>query len=207
MKKEVLDIKSNKKSEITLQDSVFKHDVNLDVLAQYNRVYSFNQRVGTAKTKNKSEVAGGGAKPWRQKGTGRARQGSTRSPIWVHGGVAHGPMPKSWRLKFPKNMRKLAMVSSLSQKELEGLITVVENFGIEKISTSSFARILKTIGLTGKILFVWKDKNEFLLKSAANIKGVKIVNSAALCAHDILFSKNVLFEKAAILDVSERFKK
>lgn len=207
MKKVILDLKGNKVEEITLSDDVFKAEPNDSVTAQYLRTYFFNQRVGTAKTKTKAEVAGGGAKPWRQKGTGRARAGSTRSPIWAHGGVAHGPLPKSWRLDLPKKMRKLAMTIALSSKESLGGVSVVDDFSMNKISSSDFLKIVKDLGLKGKILIVWGKKNENTMKSAGNLQNIRMAFCGALNAHDVISSNSILFDKDAIVEINKRFKK
>ncbi|OGC57444.1 50S ribosomal protein L4, partial [candidate division WWE3 bacterium RIFOXYA1_FULL_41_11] len=177
------------------------------VLAQYIRVYTTNQRTGTSKVKNKAEVAGGGAKPWRQKGTGRARAGSSRSPIWVHGGVTHGPLPKDWTLKLPKKMKKLAMRSALSLKETGESLFVVNGLGLEKISTSAMSGVLKTLGLKGSVLYVWNKKDDNVMKSISNLTKIRAAYAGSLNPYDLIAAKTVLFEKDAILDINERFKK
>ncbi|HAI63181.1 MAG: 50S ribosomal protein L4 [candidate division WWE3 bacterium GW2011_GWF2_41_45] len=207
MKKQVLDNKGKKVEEINLHDEVFKIEPNNSVLAQYIRVYTTNQRTGTSKVKNKAEVAGGGAKPWRQKGTGRARAGSSRSPIWVHGGVTHGPLPKDWTLKLPKKMKKLAMRSALSLKETGESLFVVNGLGLEKISTSAMSGVLKTLGLKGSVLYVWNKKDDNVMKSISNLTKIRAAYAGSLNPYDLIAAKTVLFEKDAILDINERFKK
>ncbi|GIW69536.1 MAG: 50S ribosomal protein L4 [Patescibacteria group bacterium] len=207
MKKQVLDQKGNKVEEISLNDGVFCSNPNREVLTQYIRVFDFNQRSGTAKTKTRAEVAGGGAKPWRQKGTGRARAGSIRSPLWVHGGVAHGPLPKDWSLKMPKKMRRLAMISALSLKEAAGEIVVVDSLKLEKMSTSELSTVLNKLVDARPLLYVWSKADQSVIRSIANIKDVKPVFSGSLNAKDLISHKAILFEKDAILDVNERFKK
>ena len=207
MKKTVLDNKGKKVEEITLRDEVFKSEPNDSVLTQYIRVYTTNQRTGTSKTRSKGEVAGGGAKPWRQKGTGRARAGSSRSPLWVHGGVTHGPLPKDWTLKLPKKMKKLAMRSALSLKEAADALFVVNGLGIEKISTSGMASVVKTLGLKGRVLYVWNKKDDKVMKSISNLNNIRAAFSGSLNPYDLISAKMVLFEKDAVLDINERFKK
>ena len=207
MKKEVLNNKGNKIEEINLHDEVFKAEPNNSVLAQYIRVYTTNQRTGTSKTKTKGEVAGGGAKPWRQKGTGRARAGSSRSPLWVHGGVTHRPLPKDWTLKLPKKMKKLAMRSALSLKETADSLFVVNGLGIEKISTSAMSALVKTLGLKGRVLYVWNKKDDKVMKSISNLSNIRAAFSGSLNPYDLISAKTVLFEKDAVLDIDERFKK
>ena len=207
MKKTVLDNKGKKVEEITLHDEVFKIEPNNNVLAQYIRVYTTNQRTGTSKTKSKGEVAGGGAKPWRQKGRGRARAGSSRSPIWVHGGVAHGPLPKDWTLKLPKKMKKLAMRSALSLKETADSLFVINGLGMDKISTSAMSSAVKTLGLKGSVLYVWNKKDEKVMKSISNLTNIRAAYAGSLNPYDLISAKTVLFEKDAVLDINERFKK
>ncbi len=207
MNVEVLDIKGNKKEEITLSDGVFGIVPNLKVLAQYIRVYTTNQRQGTSKVKTRGEVSGGGKKPWKQKGTGRARQGSTRSPIWVHGGVAFGPTPKDWRLDLPKKMRALAMRSALSQKFANKTAVVLEQPALEKPSTKQMVEILANLNLQGRVLIVWKELDTAVIKSAANIVGVKTSFIGSMNAYDIIKAKKVVFIKDAVEVLDQRYTK
>jgi len=176
-------------------------------LKQYVRVYYSNQRQGTSSTKNKSEVSGGGKKPWQQKGTGRARQGSTRNPTWVHGGVAHGPGPKSWKISLSKNMKELALKSALSQRMSEKKIVIIDKVNIEKPNTKDFIKSLEKLKITGKLLLVWSDKNENLIKSARNIPSVSLSNVGSLGAFDVMRSETAVFLKDAILKIEERYSK
>jgi large subunit ribosomal protein L4 len=137
MKIDLIDIKGNSTKKIELDSSVFGIVPNANSLVQYLRVFSTNQRQGTSKTKNRREVSGGGRKPWKQKHTGRSRQGSIRSPIWVHGGVAHGPLPKDWTLKVTKDISKQAMRAALSEKMLNNCLFVMEKVELEKPTQSS----------------------------------------------------------------------
>lgn len=207
MKVNVFDLKGEKLEEINLSDKIFGIEPNAEVLKQYVRVYYSNQRQGTSSTKNKSEVSGGGKKPWQQKGTGRARQGSTRNPTWVHGGVAHGPKPKSWKLSLSKNMKELALKSALSQRMSEKKIVIIDKVNIEKPSTKDFIKSLEKLKITGKLLLVWSDKNENLVKSARNIPGVSLSNVGSLGAFDVMRSENAVFLKDAILKIEERYSK
>lgn len=207
MKINVVDLKGEKIEELNLSDNVFGIEPNLEILKQYVRVYYSNQRQGTVSTKNKSEVSGGGKKPWQQKGTGRARQGSSRNPTWVHGGVAHGPKPKNWNLSLNKKGKELALKSALSQRMSEKKIIVLDKVRLEKPSTKSFTAALEKLKVDGKILLVWFDKNENLLKSARNIPGVFISNAGSLGAFDVMRSSSVLFMKDAVLKIEERYSK
>lgn len=207
MQVDVLNLKGEKIEQIELKDSVFDFEPNMNVLTQYIRVYQMNQRQGTASTKDRSEVSGGGAKPWRQKGTGRARHGSTRSPIWVHGGIAHGPRPKSWRLSISKSLRENALKSALSLRMKEGKIIVIDGAGIKEPKTKIFADALEKLKIDGKVVFVWNGDQEAIVRSSRNIPEVFLVNSDSLSAYDVVKTPNVLFLKDAILKVQERFSK
>lgn len=207
MKINVLDIKGNNKEEINLSEDVFGIEPNLKVLAQYIRVYTTNQRQGTSKIKTRGEVRGGGRKPWKQKGTGRARQGSTRSPIWVHGGVAFGPTPKDWCLALPKKMKALAMKSVLSKKFAEKNALVLENIAFDKPSTKKMIEALAVLKVTGKTLIVWKDLNEAVLKSTNNVPGVRASFVGTTNAYDLISTKNIIFVKDAIEVLNQRYSK
>ncbi len=211
MKANVVNLKGEKLEEISLSDKIFGIEPNNDVLKQYVRVYYSNQRQGTSSTKNKSEVSGGGSKPWQQKGTGRARQGSTRNPTWVHGGVAHGPKPKDWGLSLTKKMKELALKSALSLRMSERAITILDldKDNIEKPSTKNFSNALEKLKIEGKTLIVWCDKvkDSYLIKSARNIPAVYISNVGSLGAFDVMRSNNIIFLKDSILKIEERYSK
>jgi large subunit ribosomal protein L4 len=207
MKIDVYNLKGEKIEQIELNNDVFGMEPNSTVLRQYIRVYENNQRQGTSSTKTRSEVSGGGAKPWRQKGTGRARHGSIRSPIWVGGGVAHGPKPKSWRLSIPKKMKELALKSALSSRMEEKSILVLDNVKLEKPKTKDLAKTLEKLKIDGKVTVVWLGDCDGFVKSLRNIPGVLLVNAGSLGAYDIVRTPKTLFIKDAILNVQERFKK
>ena len=207
MKIKVVDLKGEKLEEIELSDKVFGINPNGGALHQYVRVYYANQRQGNSSTKTRAEVSGGGRKPWAQKGTGRSRQGSIRSPIWVHGGVAHGPKPKSWALTVSKGVRELALKSILSQKMDEKKIIVLDKVKIEKPNTKDFVKALENLKITGKTILVWLKKDDNLMKSARNIPSFYLVNAGSLGAFDVVRSDNVIFLKDAILNVEERYTK
>jgi len=206
MKVKVVDLKGEKIEEIELSDKVFGIKPNDGALKQYLRVYMSNQRQGTSSVKTRAEVSGGGRKPWAQKGTGRSRQGSIRSPIWVHGGVAHGPKPKSWRLSVSKSVKELALKSVLSQKMSEKKIIVLDKIKIEKPSTKNFVKALEKLKVVGKTTFVWAKKDENIFRSLRNIRGFYLVNAGSLGAFDVIRSDNVIFIKDAILNIEERYK-
>jgi large subunit ribosomal protein L4 len=205
MKVNVLDTKGNILEELNLSDKVFGVEPNKEILKQYIRVYLANQRQGTSSTKTKAEVSGGGKKPWAQKGTGRARQGSIRSPQWRHGGVAHGPKPKDWGLTLPKKINKLAILTALSDKFLNKGALILDKVSMKKPSTKEFEGMLDTLKVEGNILYVFEKKNENLVKSAKNLQGVNTVFSGILNAYDLVRAKNVIFEKDALLSLEKKY--
>ena len=207
MKIDVLNLKGEKIEEMELKKEVFGFEPNDDVVKQYIRVYTVNQRQGTSSTKTRSEVSGGGAKPWRQKGTGRARHGSTRSPIWVHGGVAHGPKPKIWNLTLPKGMKSIALKSVLSDRFKKGKLIVIDNVKIDRPKTKDFSDALKKLKIDGKVLIVLSGDCENFVKSSRNLPEVNLVKVGSLGAYDVLKSPSLLFMKDAILKVQERLSK
>lgn len=206
MKIDVIDLKGEKIEEINLSDKIFGIKPNDEALKQYLRVYMTNQRQGTSSVKTRAEVSGGGKKPWAQKGTGRARQGSIRSPIWVHGGVAHGPKPKEWRLSVSKKIVVLALKSILSQRMDEKKIIILDKVKFEKPNTKKFSEAFNKLKIKGKSIIVWLNKDENILKSVRNIKGINLVNAGTLGAHDVVNTRNIIFMKDAVLSIEERYK-
>lgn len=206
MKLDVLDIKGKSVEKLDFNEKHFEVTPNMTMLSQYIRVFQTNQRQGTVKTKTRAEVSGGGKKPWKQKGTGRARHGSSRSPIWAKGGVAHGPKPRDWNLTFPRSFSNKTLVMALALKHKGNYLTLMENFDVKAPKTAFFADIVKHLNLKGKTLVVLNKKNVNLIKSAANIKNLKVALNDNINTFDILTSKNVLFEKDAFLAVQKRFK-
>ena len=180
-----------------LADSVFAVEVNTAVLHAAVRAYLLNQRQGTQSTLTRTEVSGGGRKPWRQKGTGRARQGSTRSPQWTHGGVALGPKPRSYRIDLNKKVKRLAMKSALSSKLAGGELVVLDAITATEYKTKVMVNMLSAIGATGKTLVVLAEKNDFVCKSFANIPGVKTAYANTLNVYDILNCNKLVVVKAA----------
>ena len=204
MKIDVLNIKGEKVEQITLSDEIFGITPNEDVLAQYLRVYMHNQRQGTSSTKDRSEVSGGGKKPWKQKGTGRARVGSSRSPLWRHGGVTHGPKPKSWNLDLNKKMRRLAILSAISSKFANNKAIVVDSVTFEAPKTKSMVEVLKNLNAS-KPLLVMQSIDENTVKSGSNIKDLKITRASMLNAYDLLNAKTVIFVKDAVLGLQDKY--
>jgi large subunit ribosomal protein L4 len=189
-----------KKKAVALPETIFDGRVNEDVLHRAIVTYLANQRQGTAATKTRSFVSGGNQKPWRQKGTGRARQGSTRAPHWRHGGVVFGPHPRDYRLAIPKKVRQIAKKSALNARAREGALLVVDPLGYEKPKTKPLAELLGQLGLADrKVLVLTADSptahNVYL--SGRNIEGVRVQRFADTTAYDVLWSSAVVVEATA----------
>ena len=189
--------------EIALSDVIFGAEVNEAVLHAAVRTYLLNQRQGTQSTLTRSEVSGGGKKPWRQKGTGRARQGSTRSPQWTHGGIALGPKPRSYTKKLNKKVKQIAMFSALSAKVANNEMVVVDSIVAESYKTKVMASMLTAIGAGKKALVVLDAKNDMVVKSLANIPGVKVAYTNTLNVYDILNCNTIVFAQAAVQKLEE----
>lgn len=202
-KVEVINVEGKKVKELTLNDSVFGIEPNMNVVHSVVLNYLANQRQGTQNTKTRAEVAGGGRKPWRQKGTGRARQGSIRAPQWIKGGIALGPKPRSYKYKINKKERALAVRSVLSAKLAENELVVVDQFGLNEIKTAKFAKILNNIKVEGKSLIVIPENDVNVQKSARNIKGVKTTIVDTMTVYDILNARNLVITENAIKKIEE----
>ena len=199
----VLDMTGAEVGTIELADSVFAVEVNAAVLHAAVRAYLLNQRQGTQSTLTRSEVSGGGKKPWRQKGTGRARQGSTRSPQWTHGGIALGPKPRSYTKKLNKKVKQIAMFSALSSKVANNEMVVVDSIVAESYKTKVMAAMLTAVGAGKKALVVLEAPNAMVVKSLANIPGVKVAYANTLNAYDILNCNTIVFAQAAVQKLEE----
>jgi len=189
--------------EIELSDAVFGIKPNAAALHSMVRHHLAACRQGTQSTLTRAEVRGGGAKPWRQKGTGRARQGSTRSPQWTHGGIALGPKPRSYRFQINKKVRRLAMRSALSAKALDGGLLVIDDLCMEQIKTKEFNAFLTKLPVVGKALVVTPEPRETIIKSARNIEGVKSSFVGVLNVYDLLNASRVVIDKAAVAQLEE----
>jgi len=189
--------------EIELNDSVFGIEPNKHVLFEAVVMQRASLRQGTHKTKNRAEVSGGGRKPWRQKGTGRARHGSIRSPQWRGGGTVFGPVPRSYSYKLPKKVRRLAIKSALSSKVLENNIVVLDNLTLEAPKTKEMVKILGNLSVDRKALIVTADVNENITLSARNIPGVTVVTASGINVLDVLNHDKVVITKAAVEKVEE----
>ena len=199
----VFDMTGNQVSETELSDAVFGITPNEAVMHAMVVNYLANQRQGTQSTLTRSEVSGGGAKPWRQKGTGRARQGSTRSPQWTHGGIALGPKPRTYGISINKKVRRLAMKSALSSKVAAEEMMVVNKVELEDIKTKAVVEMLTKLKAAKKTLIVTADKDEKIYKSARNIAGVKVVTVNTLCVYDILNCDSFVVLKDAAKKIEE----
>ena len=190
---DVYNVEGKKVSDIELNDSVFGIEPNEKIVHIALVNYLANQRQGTANTKTRAEVSGGGRKPWRQKGTGRARQGSIRSPQWFKGGIALGPKPRDYRYTINKKERQLAIKSVLSSKVLENNLVIVDKFDFSEIKTKNMVSALSNLKVEGKTLIVLPEKNENVQKSARNIEGVKTSLVNTINVYDLLkYNKLVL---------------
>ena len=201
----VVNMAGKEVGEITLSDVIFGAEVNEAVLHAAVRAFLMNQRQGTQSTLTRSEVSGGGKKPWRQKGTGRARQGSTRSPQWTHGGIALGPKPRDYRVDMNKKTKRVALYSALSAKVAAGDLIVVDDIKCENYSTKTIVKMLSAIGADRKALIVLPEVDNFVVKSAANIPGVKTTLAHTLNVYDILNANKFVVSKAAIAKLEEVF--
>ena len=199
----VLDMTGKNVGEITLSDAVFGIEPNAAVMHMAVVNYLANQRQGTQSTLTRSEVSGGGRKPWRQKGTGHARQGSTRSPQWRHGGIALGPKPRDYAYSLNKKVRRLALKSALSDKVLESSLIVLDDLKVENYKTRTVVDCLKAIGAEKKVLLVLADNNKFAVKSAANIPGVKTAQVNTINTYDILNADKLVVVKDAVSKIEE----
>ena len=199
----VFDMAGNKQGEMELSATVFGAEINEPVLHSVVRAYLLNQRQGTQSTKTRAEVSGGGRKPWRQKGTGRARQGSTRSPQWTHGGIALGPKPRDYRLSMNKKVKRIAMHSALSAKVAENELIVVDSITTGEYKTKKITEMLKALGAEKKALIVLPTVDKFVVGSAANIQGVKTATPGTLNVYDILKYDMFIVAKEAVAIIEE----
>ncbi|MDE6725726.1 MAG: 50S ribosomal protein L4 [Ruminiclostridium sp.] len=199
----VYDMNGNAVSELELSDAVFGIEPSEYAMHQAVVNYLANQRHGTQSTLTRTEVSGGGRKPWRQKGTGHARQGSTRSPQWRHGGVALGPKPRSYSYTLNKKVKRLALLSALSSKAQENEVVVVDNIKVDGYKTKTIVNMLKALGVEGKALIVLDGVDGQVIKSAANIPGVKTTQVNTLNVYDILNYDKFVVVKNAVTKIEE----
>ncbi len=202
-KVDVLDIKGKKVSDIELADSVFGIEPNEAIVHSVLVNYLANQRQGTQSTKTRAEVSGGGKKPWRQKGTGRARQGSIRAPQWIKGGIALGPKPRSYKYTVNKKEKRLAIKSVLSSKVLEKELTVVDKLELKEIKTKTMVKALADLKVEGKTLIVLPENNKNVLMSSRNIEGVKTIVANNINIFDLLKYTNLILPVDTVKKLEE----
>ena len=201
----VFDIANNKVGDIDLNESIFGVEMNAGLLHQAVLMQLAAQRLGTHATKTRSFVRGGGRKPWKQKGTGRARSGSTRSPLWVGGGTVFGPHPRKYAFSMPRKQRRLAIKCALSDKVKSGDFIVLDSLAFDAPKTKQVVKLLGDFGIDAKALFITADEAENVEKSARNIQGVKAINTNGLNVFDILNSDKLFITKDAIARIEEVF--
>ena len=199
----VFDMNGKKVSDLALAESVFGIVPNASAMHLCVVNYLANQRQGTQSTRTRSEVSGGGKKPWRQKGTGRARQGSTRAPQWTHGGIAHGPKPREYGFSINKKVRRLAMKSAFSSKVAADELVVLDEFKLDAIKTKEVVKVFAALETGKKVLLVLPENNDVLYRSARNIAGAKVAAVNTLNVYDILNCDTMVVLKDGIAKIEE----
>ena len=199
----VVDMAGKAVGEMTLSETVFGATVNEAVLHTAVRAYLLNQRQGTQSTLTRTEVSGGGRKPWRQKGTGRARQGSTRSPQWTHGGIALGPKPRTYRTDMNKKTKRVALFSALSAKVAEGKLIIVDEINCNEYKTKTMVNMLKALGVDNRALVVLDAVNPFAIKSCANIERVETTLATTINVYEIMKADKMVITAAAVKKLEE----
>jgi large subunit ribosomal protein L4 len=194
---DVYDIEKKKVSQIELSDAVFGAETNPDVLYEVVRMQLASRRQGTASTKERGDIRGGGKKPWRQKGTGRARAGTTRSPLWRGGGTVFGPSPRGYAYKLSKKVKKMALVSALSMKFSEQQIIILKEFPLEEIKTRKFKEVVDRFGFK-KALFVLDKSNPVLEKSSRNLSDIKMIRSEGINVYDLLNHEEIVLLEPSV---------
>ncbi|MFC1807035.1 50S ribosomal protein L4 [Candidatus Omnitrophota bacterium] len=204
----ILNKEGKKIGSVDLSDKIFNGKVNKVLLQQAISMYLANRRTGSANTTDRSEARGGGKKPWRQKGTGRARVGSIRSPLWRGGGVTFGPKPKDWHYQLPKKMKKLALISSLNAKLNDDSITVIDELNLESHKTKEFTQILKNLKLDSeKVVVIQSGDDKNLRLAAKNVDKVCLSRAQDINAYQIMMNKKVLLDKTAIEKIEKELAK
>ena len=201
----VFDMTGKKTGEMELNAAVFGIEPNMTVVHAAVKNYLANQRQGTQSTLTRAEVRGGGIKPWRQKGTGRARQGSIRAPQWTHGGIAFAPKPRTYSYVLNKKVKRLALKSVLSSKAKDGEIVVVDKIAMDEIKTKSFKNFLTAVNAEGKSVVVTPEVNDIVVKSARNIPGVVTSPAKLINVYDLLNAKTLVIDKDALAVIEEVF--
>ncbi|HHK60258.1 MAG TPA: 50S ribosomal protein L4 [Desulfobacterales bacterium] len=200
---DVVNIKKEKVGEVELADAVFGVEVKPGILHEIVRMQRAKRRAGTACTKTRSEVRGSNAKPWRQKGTGRARAGSKRSPLWRGGGTVFGPKPRSYAFKVPKKVRRLGVRMALSARLAENNLTVVDDMGLEEIKTKKFVEAMQSLAIDNALIVI-PERNEVVEKSCRNVPGYKVIVPEGLNVYDILLHRHLVLVQPAIDKIEQR---
>lgn len=206
MKVPLLNMEGKQIEELELAPGVFESEVNSAAVHQVVTAILASRRRGTADSKTRGEVSGGGKKPWRQKGTGRARAGSNRSPLWKGGGSVFGPQPRDYEIKVPKKVRKLALKSALSAKAQAAEIVVVDEFKVDEPKTRRVAEVLEKLNLGRKVVLVGDEQNETTLLALRNLKGVRMVEVSQLSVYDVLDNDHLVLSRGAVSKLSEVLK-
>jgi large subunit ribosomal protein L4 len=199
----VRNLKNEEVGDLDLSDAVFGAELNETLIHAAVRNYLANARQGTSATKTRGDVSGSGRKLWKQKGTGRARIASLRSPLWKGGGNVHGPQPRDWSYSMPKKMRKGALRSALSERLREGNLVVLEGFSLDQPKTKDFIASLGKLGIEGKTLIVDSNENHNLILAARNVKRAKVVNSYGLNIYDLLYHEKLVVSREAIEELAQ----
>ncbi|WP_294856699.1 50S ribosomal protein L4 [Oscillibacter sp.] len=202
---EVLNMSGAKVGEVTLSDAVFGIEPNGAVVHEAVKNHLANCRQGTQSALTRAEVSGGGRKPWRQKGTGHARQGSTRSPQWTHGGIVFAPKPRDYSYVLNKKIKRLALKSVLSAKAADGEIIVVDSIKMDAIKTADFRKFLDAVKADGKSMVIVPEKDDVVVKSARNLPGVSTTTATILSVYDILNAKKLVIDQTALAKIEEVF--
>ena len=199
---EVHDVNRANITQVEVNEDVFEKKVNESIYYEVIKMQMANARMGTACTKGRSDVRGGGAKPWRQKGTGRARAGTSRSPIWKGGGIVFGPKPRDYSMNMPKKIKKQALCGAISQKRADGNLTILDKIELNEIKTAKIAEILNKLDL--KSVLIIEEGNKNLVLSAKNIPGVKILSPEGLNLYDILYYKDLVITQPCLEKIQRR---
>jgi large subunit ribosomal protein L4 len=199
---EVHDVNRASITQVEINEDVFEKKVNESIYYEVIKMQMANARKGTACTKGRSDVRGGGAKPWRQKGTGRARAGTSRSPIWKGGGIVFGPKPRDYSMNVPKKIKKQALCGAISQKRADGNLTILDKIELNEIKTAKIAEILNKLDL--KSVLIIEEGNKNLILSAKNIPGVKILSPEGLNLYDILYYKDLVITQPCLEKIQRR---
>ena len=205
MKTNVYNMSGAQVGEVELSDVIFGIEPNVSVMHDVVKNHLANCRQGTQSALTRAEVSGGGKKPWRQKGTGRARQGSTRAPQWTHGGIVFAPKPRDYSYRLNKKVRRLAIKSALSSKAQTNDIVVIDEIKMDEIKTKVFKKFLDAVKVDRKALVITAEANELVVKSARNIEGVEITFANLINVYDVLNANKLVMDKAALAKIEEGF--